>query len=983
MSTTAEVNDLVLRVHTKLADDSAQKEYWKEHWRKKSKKHCVKWAKRALVVDCETTTQELGQRLNFGFYQKCELKNGSYQPIEEGVIVADDLERRLGKDAIELLEICAHNEKSSSVCGRFAKIRIYTRSEWIEKVFFPWAVLRKAAIVGANLAFDLSVLSIDYHDHKTENGFSSELASRYKGRENKRYPRLRDVPKNSRTAFLDLSGGTGPFKCGKRFRGRFLDVLTVGFAMRNAHFSLESACEEWKVEGKLDHTPKGKVTLDEIRYCREDVAATLRLLNAQRKEYETYPISLPPEKALSPASLAKSFKESMGLERPMFKFKKLPDRIHGIAMQAYYGGRSEVRIRDTVLPVTLLDYTSNYPASAALLNTWKLEIAKELKVKNCTKEARRILSQITQDKLLDKNFWPKLAFIAQVIPDGQPFPLRSYYADDGESTNIGFNPLFSKTSLWFAGPDLANAVLHGWKLKVVKAITLIPIGIQSGLKEIPLGNRTLDPAKEDPYIAWVEEKEVTKGEKRNFIKCLLNSGGYGLSVELNRKRFPARKPQKVRIWAGEQELPSITTTDYEEPGKWYFPWIGSLITAGGRLLLGILQKEVETRETSFLMTDTDSMAVMSTRRRGLFPCPGGPHKMPDGREAVKALSWADAAAITDRIQALSPFSDKIRFLKFDKTNFNSKAKRHQLFGLGYSAKRYCLRTEKEIIKPSEHGLGPYFVPAKDGERFWSPEDCMEDKKYLRWVKELWELKFGMRKELPEWTNYLSMRKYAVTSPNILKKLRALDKAAAKPHSFCISPIPAFGGGSKVAPLCDKPNQWPRLEYVDLESGEKSSLVHRVNEAAIEEGDGTSGDALDQTPHKLGEIAARYSESIEHKSLAPDGSKCAKDTKGLLRPRPIRASGTFHWIGKEVDRGSSLDPEFLSQEELKRYGKNGNNGFRFPEFFKKFSVRKAADWSGLPKSVISRAKNGQRIKPTNEQKLTRIAARCARISSKRT
>ena len=112
---------------------------------------------------------------------------------------------------------------------------------------------------------------------KTENGFSLELAGSYKGTENKRYPRLRDVPKNSRTSFLEFSGGTGPYKCGKKFRGRFLDVLTFAFAKRNAHFSLNSACEEWRVPGKLDHKP-GKVTLEEIKYCRGDVAATLRLL---------------------------------------------------------------------------------------------------------------------------------------------------------------------------------------------------------------------------------------------------------------------------------------------------------------------------------------------------------------------------------------------------------------------------------------------------------------------------------------------------------------------------------------------------------------------------------------------------------------------------------------------------------------------------------------------------------------------------------
>ena len=274
-------------MHTRIENDKSESQPKGD----RTKPLLPKWASEALIIDCETTTEELGQKLNFGFYRKCKLLNGQYATIEEGIIVADDLEKREGKKAVELLRRFARTHRADTICGRFAKIRIYSRSEFMEKVFFPWAVIRKAVVVGAHLAFDLSVSSIAYHEHKTENGFSSELAARYKGKENKRYPRLRDVPKNSRTSFLEFSGGTGPYKCGKRFRGRFLDVLTFAFAMRNAHFSLNSACEEWRVPGKLDHKPTGKVTLEEIEYCRGDVAATLRLLNAQRREYETYPIS--------------------------------------------------------------------------------------------------------------------------------------------------------------------------------------------------------------------------------------------------------------------------------------------------------------------------------------------------------------------------------------------------------------------------------------------------------------------------------------------------------------------------------------------------------------------------------------------------------------------------------------------------------------------------------------------------------------------
>ena len=75
------------------------------------------------------------------------------------------------------------------------------------------------------------------------------------------------------------------------------------------------------------------------------------------------------------------------------------------------------------------------------------------------------------------------------------------------------------------------------------------------------------------------------------------------------------------------------------------------------------------------------------------------------------------------------------------------------------------------------------------------------------------------------------------------------------------------------------------------------------------------------PRRLKYVIDSYCKSIEHKSLALDGSKCTEETKGLLRRRPIRASGVFHRIGKEVDRGTSTDPEYYSDEPLAKYGKS--------------------------------------------------------------
>jgi len=91
---------------------------------------------------------------------------------------------------------------------------------------------------------------------------------------------------------------------------------------------------------KMEHEPTGQITGEEIAYARQDVRATLGLLNTLKHEYELHPIALPPDKAYSPASIGKAYLRAMGIVEPIRKFKDIPPKIHGIALAAYYGGRS-------------------------------------------------------------------------------------------------------------------------------------------------------------------------------------------------------------------------------------------------------------------------------------------------------------------------------------------------------------------------------------------------------------------------------------------------------------------------------------------------------------------------------------------------------------------------------------------------------------------------------------------------------------------
>lgn len=49
------------------------------------------------------------------------------------------------------------------------------------------------------------------------------------------------------------------------------------------------------------------------------------------------------------------------------------------------------------------------------------------------------------------------------------------------------------------------------------------------------------------------------------------------------------------------------------------------------------------------------MAIVANRGGGIVLCPGGPLRVPDGRDAVRARSWAEVAAVVSRFAALNPY----------------------------------------------------------------------------------------------------------------------------------------------------------------------------------------------------------------------------------------------------------------------------------------------------------------------------------------
>jgi len=201
----------------------------------------------------------------------------------------------------------------------------------------------------------------------------------------------------ARSAFIRLAKpwkkkGNRKQKKRKNKTALFLDLRTLAWALFNRSFSLKTLCEELKTEHqKLEHEPTGKVNPQEIEYARQDVRSTVDALNALKRNFDKHPISLKPNRAYSPASVAKAYLDQMGIRRPAEKFS-VSNEILGISMQSYYGGRSETRLRCAEVPVVPVDFKSEYPSCCALLGLFDVLTAESVSCLLYTSPSPRDLS---------------------------------------------------------------------------------------------------------------------------------------------------------------------------------------------------------------------------------------------------------------------------------------------------------------------------------------------------------------------------------------------------------------------------------------------------------------------------------------------------------------------------------------------------------------------------------------------------------------
>ncbi|MBD3677970.1 MAG: hypothetical protein HUJ27_06145 [Rhodobacteraceae bacterium] len=643
-----------------------------------------------LIFDCETAV-DAAQSLRVGVYQI--RKSGDL--TEEGLFW--DLDTVSEGDLAVIKHYATHHG-----------LKLLSADQFRKDVFLKIAYLRNGLLIGFNLPFDISRIAINHGAARgsMRGGFTFHL-TRYKSD-----PQIRVKHLSARAALIDFAKPgkqdtpRGMRKRGLKVghnRGYFVDVKTLAAALTSRSFSLDSLCQFLKTPVQKLKTDEhgGPITPDYLDYARTDVQATWECFEELSKRYDAHCLETGVHRILSEASIGKAYLKQMQIKPFLGNLPDFPREIFGQIMCAYYGGRAEVRIRREPTQVLYCDFKSMYPTVSALMGLWDFIIGEEIAIEDDTDRVQDFLNTVSLEDMQVPATWKHLRTLVQIRTAGDLLPVRAKY--DGKTNTIGLNHITNPEPLWYTLADcVASKVLTGKTPIIDKAMTFVPVGVQSDLQKIDLfGNPAyrVDPATEDVFTRLIDLRDEAraKGDPvQQAIKIVANSTSYGIFIEVNRDDAP--KPEPLDVYGPSGERQSVTILAVEEPGRYFHPLLGTLITGAARLMLALSERVASDQGLGWVFCDTDSLAMAKPK------------------DMDRETFLQRGRAVIDWFKALNPYRKPGSILDVEDANFKPGTNVHEpLYCLAISAKRYALFNLDQDGKPvlrkaSAHGLGHLLAP---------------------------------------------------------------------------------------------------------------------------------------------------------------------------------------------------------------------------------------------------------------------------------
>jgi hypothetical protein len=467
--------------------------------------------------------------------------------------------------------------------------------------------------------------------------------------------------------FGPTESGNGKRVDGYVWRGSFVDVMSLAYSLdadRGASFA--EHCENFGLPAfELPLT----VTVDAngVEQVTEAIQA-IRCLALALDEESGHWFTTPTERrekrgkfnlarTVSPAALAAEVPARFGV-RPPLEISALTDEEHHQWAEAFHGGWCEADPRLIGVPfhAASADVSSCFPLAAHHLGWWDLMCAERVERVEVTAPLLELCAAAVSDPtvVLDPAAWHRLGVtLVEVIPDGEHFPVG---VDDPRRPDgrLEVVPVRSEgRSMWFAWPDVVNAaMLSGRVPDIRRATRYAPVGRQDGLRRrLPILPGVVLDANQDPVLPLVrrrqlEKRRATRAEARGdetaerahlrlaaLLRVVVNILVFGNPSRIDSGR---RYDRRTRKWMVIDKC----------PGPWSSLPIASSVTAGARLLLGVVERQFSDLGGVVAYRDTDSALVPSTRH--------GDKITLDDASTIRSLPWDEVDSVLESFSPLSP-----------------------------------------------------------------------------------------------------------------------------------------------------------------------------------------------------------------------------------------------------------------------------------------------------------------------------------------
>ncbi len=270
----------------------------------------------------------------------------------------------------------------------------------------------------------------------------------------------------------------------------------------------------------------------------------------------------------------------------------------------------------------------------------------------------------------------------------------------------------------------------------------------------------------------------------------------------------------------------------------------------------------------------------------------------------------------------------------------------------------------KILEPKAHGLGYLYPPVdnRDKESHWT---------FAAWE---WLLcnALGLAITEPNWFDRPAMMKVVMSTPHVLKRLNKISR----PYSFVFCPL--------IDTISGYPAGVDRQRFTVMTQFTKNRAAW-LNADCINIYDESHHSlALHQTPQfdkiipkTFGYIMRLYSLHPEYKSLAPDGSSCDGNTRGLLQRMHVIADQS-RFIGKETDRkwdqGEDLSLFAFKPAHFEESSKTAKADSRTMELLALAPIKAVAREAEVDRNTVRKVLRGLPVRALTLQRIVTALAR---------